>query len=59
MLCYTQDDANADGGMYYAMNSISSVRKTTKKKRNKFFDSKMFYLFGLLIFFLIIVKFKY
>lgn len=22
MLCYTQDDANADGGMYYAMNSL-------------------------------------
>lgn len=27
MLCYTQDDANADGGMYYAMDSIFSCGK--------------------------------
>lgn len=35
MLCYTQDDANAEGGMYYAMNSFLQTKTPTENLSTK------------------------
>lgn len=53
MLCYTQDDANAEGGMYYAINSFLLENKTKthfRKETKKILTQKRRMISILLVF---------